>query len=108
MLGGYVAWCGRTFYLRAPMPDLSSIPVAAWASATAELEKSKLRSSEAFDWGRLMELLMNPYESDPPPIQIGMAGEGWWIFRRYGSSSGFHFLRLSNGWTGVSTSRGIY
>jgi hypothetical protein len=42
MLVGYVAWCGRTFYLRAPLPDLTKVPAEARMLALVEIEAGNL------------------------------------------------------------------
>lgn len=108
MLVGYVAWCWRTFYLRAPMPDLSSMPEEAQAAATTEIERWKLRNPEEFNGGRMKELLMNPYESDLPPIEVKRNWDEFWSFRRRGIRSGFDLVHLRDGWTSAPEKRKTY
>lgn len=99
MLVGYVAWCGRTFYLRAPAPDLSVLPAEARALAQSEIESMDMRRPEKFTVGRLTKLLMQPYESDPTPIltMLGSGGEEWYVVRDI-DGDGFSLLKFPSGW----------
>ena len=88
MLVGYGAWCGRTFYLRAPMPDLSLMPQEARALALAKIEEMDLRRPEKLTVNRFTELLMKPYESDPSPISIDVAGNDLFLILRGDGTDG--------------------
>lgn len=70
MLVGYGAWCGRTFYLRAPVPDLTHVPEHARSFVVATIEDSGLRNPEKFKVSRLVELLSQPYQSTPSQIRV--------------------------------------
>lgn len=97
MLVGYGAWCGRTFYLRSPVPDLDIVPPEARSLALSEIEAVNLRHPEKFTVERFTELLMNPYETGPPPIEIQHTSDGEaWHFGK--GLNGLILLRSPSGW----------
>jgi hypothetical protein len=100
MLVGYVAWCGRVFYLRAPMPDLSRVPAEVRALTLAEIEAADLRRPEKLTTRRIMELLMHPYESEVEPIDVRVSEELVWVDRGY-TWPGFFLCRYAEGWRRV-------
>jgi hypothetical protein len=100
MLLGYVAWCGRAFYLRAPMPDLSRVPAEVRALTLAEIEAADLRRPEMLTARRIMELLMHPYKSEVEPIDVRVSEELVWVDRGY-TWPGFFLCRYAEGWRRV-------
>jgi hypothetical protein len=112
MLVGYVAWCGRTFYLRAAVPDLALVPDEVRALALSEIEAADLRRPEKFTMKRLSELLMHPYASDVPPVQfreVKLSGE-FFSFSRGAASSGVFIVgRAADGkeWVLLTGPRGL-
>lgn len=101
MLFGYVAWCGRTFYLRAPMPDLAQVPVEARTLVLDGIEEGNLRSSEKLTTRRFKKVLMSPYESDVPPIKVELRGEKLIFVDRGYPWTGFVLARYPEGWERV-------
>ena len=84
MLVGYVAWCGRTFYLRAPVPDLAHVPEHARFFVVATIEDSGLRTPEKFTISRLVELLQQPYQTTPLQISVSVISQRVIIVGRKG------------------------
>jgi len=70
MLVGYVAWCGRTFYLRPQMPDLSRLPVEAQELARLGIAEAGFLRPERLSFNRFKWLIARPYESGPALISI--------------------------------------
>lgn len=100
MLVGYVAWCGRTFYLRAPMPDLARVPAEARPLALLEVER--LRRPEKFTMRRLGELLMQPYDSEVPEIEVVNVNEDLLFFIWEDMSTSLTLALGSKGWARVA------
>jgi len=100
MLVGYAAWCGRTFYLRAPMPDLARVPAEARSLALAEIEE--LGRPQRITMERLSELLMQPYDSDVPGIWVENVNEDLLFFIREDLSASFTLSLKSEGWEKVA------
>jgi hypothetical protein len=67
---GYAAWCGRTFYLSVPVPELLELPEEYRADARSLIVEHGLAAPDPFDRKRFLELLMHPYESSPRPIRV--------------------------------------
>lgn len=106
MLVGYVAWCGRTFYLRAPMPDLAKVPAEARTLVLLEIEAGNLRRPEKFRTKRFTELLMHPYESECQPIWIMRPYEYHIIFHRaVPGQQGFRIQLDSSEWKVIARKR---
>lgn len=101
LLVGYVAWCGRTFYFRAPMPDLAHVPVEARALVLDEINEEKLRRPEILTTRRFKNVLMSPYESDVPPINVELRGEKLIFVDRGYPWTGFVLARYGEGWRRV-------
>lgn len=97
---GYVAWCGRTFYLRAPMPDLARVPAEARSLALTEIEE--LRRPQRITMKRLSELLMQPYDSEVPGIWIENLNEHLLFLTREDLSAGVTLSLESKGWERVA------
>jgi hypothetical protein len=70
MLLGYAAWCGRTFYLRPQMPDLSRLPVEAQELARLGIEEAGFLGPERVSFNRFTWLIGHPYKSEPVQISI--------------------------------------
>jgi hypothetical protein len=99
MLVGYGAWCGRTFYLRAPMPDLSNVPAEARAIVRSEIGAADMRRPEEFTMTRFQELLAHPYESDPASIFVETSTQGLILVRRGDHYAGTFIIgRSFNDW----------
>ena len=98
MLLGYVAWCGRTFYLRAPLPDLAQVPVEARTLVLEGIEEGNLRRPEKLTTSRVKKVLMSPYESEIPPINIELLGEKLIFVDRGYSWTGFVLAGYPEGW----------
>jgi hypothetical protein len=67
---GYAAWCGRTFYLSVPVPDLLELPEDYRADARSVIEKHGLTAPERFDRSHFLDLLKHPYASAPKPVTV--------------------------------------
>ena len=67
---GYAAWCGRTFYLAAPVPEMLELPEDYRADARSLIEKHGLTASDPFDRSHFLDLLKRPYESSPKPVVV--------------------------------------
>ncbi|MCW1916287.1 hypothetical protein OJ996_22045 [Luteolibacter sp. GHJ8] len=71
LVGGYAAWCGRIFYLHVPTPEMTELPEEYRADARALIKQHGLTDPEPFETKRFLELLAQPYDSDPEPVIIG-------------------------------------
>lgn len=98
MLVGYVAWCGRTFYLRAPVPDVAVLPAEARALALAEIEAADLRRPEKFSISRFKHVMMHPYESESSSIWIEVTGLDSAIVVRSDLTAGLSLTKDENEW----------
>jgi hypothetical protein len=67
---GYAAWCGRTFYLSMPVPELLELPEDFRADARSLIGKHGLTAPERFDRRHFRDLLMHPYDSAPKPVTV--------------------------------------
>ncbi len=97
MLVSYVAWCGRTFYMRPPMPDLSRLPVEARELARVGIEDSSLFRPELMNMRRFKQLIANPYESEPLPIRVDWSPDTFTI-RRSGQPQTLLLTKQPNDW----------
>lgn len=68
---GYAAWCGRTFYLHVPAPEMTELPEEYRADARALIEQHGLTAPDPFERKRFLELLGQPYDSAPTPVVVG-------------------------------------
>ncbi len=99
MVAGYVAWCSRTFYLRAPLPDLSLWSEEFRSVASSEIEAEGLRNPEKFRFKRFVELLTKPYDSAPSRIlTIPTKGGGVLICRRHARYPVVFLVKSETGW----------
>ena len=99
MLVGYLAWCGRTFYLNPPMPDLSRVPIEARELARAGIQESSLFRPERLSFNRLGEVLANPYESEPLPIRAEWEPGNIFFIKRSGAPQRLVLMRIRKRWT---------
>ncbi|RYD23798.1 MAG: hypothetical protein EOP88_02825 [Verrucomicrobiaceae bacterium] len=87
LVGGYVAWCGRSFYLKPRMVCPEWMPAEVMAMLPEAAVKEGLMVPEEFDTGRLLGYLGNPYQaagrdeitafrSEPDMIIAGRSGPG--------------------------------
>jgi hypothetical protein len=83
---GYLAWCGRAFYLSAPAPDLSEVPAQYRADAFAMIKKHGLTAPEAFDRKLFIGFLAKPYASAPRGMRSMDVTPG--------PGSGFHLILI--------------
>jgi hypothetical protein len=95
----YVGWCWRTFVIGVPAPDLLELPDEYRPSAVQELHTAGLLGPERFQWRRAFELLRNPYETSPPPVEINTP-EAHLVFVRRAFSS-VVFAKYRDRWAKV-------
>lgn len=98
MLVSYVAWCGRTFYLKPPMPDLSRVPIEARELALAGIEESGLLRPERLSFERFKKLLAHPYESQPSRICIWPIALDQVLIVRSDGNDGLILVEHRNHW----------
>ena len=67
---GYAAWCGRTFYLAVPAPEMLELPEDYRADARSLIEKHGLTAPDPFERSLFLDLLKRPYESTPKPVVV--------------------------------------
>ena len=67
---GYAAWCGRTFYLAVPVPEMLELPEDYRADARSLIEEHRLTAPDLFDRSLFLDLLKRPYESTPKPVVV--------------------------------------
>jgi hypothetical protein len=85
MLAGYAAWCGRTFYLSLPLPELREIPEPFRVEARRMIVDHGLAKPDHFQLQALLHLLARPYDCEPKPVrieidpsnEIGVTRERW-------------------------------
>ena len=75
MLLGYVAWCGRTFWVVVDSPDLSRIPADQRAAAEAAVEAAGLTKPDPFSPELMVQFLMKPYGTAPGSIGVSVFHE---------------------------------
>jgi hypothetical protein len=98
MLVAYVAWCGRTFYLRPQMPGLMRVPVEARELARAGIEESGLLRPERLSIERFKRLLAHPYESQPSRICIWPVAKDQVLIVRSDGNGGLILVERRDGW----------
>lgn len=69
VVGGYVAWCGRSFYLPARFLDLHELPPELAAMLPPLLESRGMMAPARFRVEDLFHLLCHPYQS-PGAVEI--------------------------------------
>lgn len=63
VVAGYVAWCGRSFYLDARIPDAGKLPPEVNAMLPPLLEDTEIARPEAFVPLEMIRYLCLPHES---------------------------------------------
>jgi hypothetical protein len=103
---GYAAWCGRTFYLSVPVPELLELPEAYRADARSLVIKYRLNKPDHFDWEESTKYLSRPYDSSRTPIivQADDAPGAFNVHRERSIKShpdlvGLHFRKKAVGYT---------
>lgn len=98
MLVGYGAWCGRTFYLRPPMPDLARVPAQARELARKGIEESGILRPERLSFERFKWLLAHPYDSQPARIDIRLIDADQMQIRRADQFGALILFKQVYGW----------
>lgn len=98
MLVGYGAWCGRTFYLKPPMPDLSRVPIEARELARTGIEESGLLRPDRLSFERFKWLLAHPYESRASRVCIWAIAKDQVLIVRSDGNDGLMLVERKNGW----------
>ena len=101
LLLAYVACCWRTFLIGAAEPPLTELPSEFRSSAIEEIRSAGLLGREEFRWERAMELLIKPYETTPPQIQIKTPESDLVCVSRGYSFSSVIFANYHTGWARV-------
>ena len=71
VVAGYVAWCGRSFYVEARLPDTTTLPPEVNAMLSPLLDAGEMRRPEAFVPREMIRYLCLPHESkDPAEIRV--------------------------------------
>lgn len=93
---GYVAWCGRCFYLPVPLPDLSEIPEEYHPAAYALLEQRGFTRNEPFSWDLFLSFVARPYQGKRAAISSKWdPAMGEYFVNRNSIASGSTSLALS-------------
>lgn len=106
LVGGYVAWCGRTFYLEARLLESWKLPPEVVAMLPPLLETEGLTVPEEFGMHQLADHLCRPYQSPgaaeirveqwPPDVIVLLRGNGCIV------SAAVHFIRKDGVWRHVT------
>ncbi|MBB5354017.1 hypothetical protein HNR46_004289 [Haloferula luteola] len=104
---GYVGWCWRTFLVGVAAPPLSELPTEFRATATEEIRDEGLLSREQFRWDRAKELLLNPFKTAPPQLEITTPESHLGFVDRDYPFSSVVFAKYRTGWARVPDNQKI-
>ena len=103
LLLGYTAWCGRTFYLTVPVPELLELPEQYREDAKSIVIERGLTRPDHFHPMALVRLLAKPYDSSPEKIRVECPNSStMWIIRsrrsHWPDDVPMYLTRTQDGW----------